>query len=58
MVNFLDQRYILRYNRLNLGIMTTWIGSPLIAVGKYTIPTYNEKVNFSIGTMLGQGLFN
>ncbi|RCL77002.1 MAG: hypothetical protein DBW72_00630 [Flavobacteriales bacterium] len=40
-------------DRLNLGIMTTWIGSPLIAVGKYTIPTDNEKVNFSIGTMLG-----
>ena len=40
-------------DRLNLGIMTTWIGSPLVAVGKYTIPTNNEKVNFSIGTMLG-----
>lgn len=40
-------------DRLNLGIMTTWIGSPLIAVGKYTIPTNNEKVNFSIGTMFG-----
>ena len=40
-------------DRLNVGIMTTWIGSPLIAVGKYTIPTNNEKVNFSIGTMLG-----
>ncbi|MGB1647360.1 MAG: hypothetical protein ACPG9I_08705, partial [Crocinitomicaceae bacterium] len=33
--------------------MTTWIGSPLIAVGKYTIPTNNKKVNFSIGTMFG-----
>ncbi len=40
-------------DRLNIGVMTTWIGSPLIAVGKYTIPTNNEKVNFSIGTMLG-----
>ena len=40
-------------DRLNIGVMTTWIGSPLVAVGKYTIPTSNEKVNFSIGTMLG-----
>ena len=40
-------------DRLNFGIMTTWIGSPLVAVGKYTVPTSNEKVNFSIGTMLG-----
>jgi hypothetical protein len=40
-------------DRLNIGVMTTWIGSPLVAVGKYTIPTSNENVNFSIGTMLG-----
>jgi hypothetical protein len=40
-------------DRLNIGIMTTWIGSPLVAVGKFTIPTNNEKVNFSIGTMIG-----
>ena len=40
-------------DRLNLGVMTTWIGSPLIAVGKYTIPTSNKKVNFSIASMLG-----
>lgn len=40
-------------DRLNVGVMTTWIGSPFVVVGKFTIPTYNEKVNFSIGTMLG-----
>jgi hypothetical protein len=40
-------------DRLNVGVMTTWLGSPLVAVGKFTIPTNNEKVNFSIGTMLG-----
>ena len=40
-------------DRLNLGIMSTWIGSPLVAVGKYTIPTSNKKVNFSIASMLG-----
>lgn len=40
-------------DRLNLGIMTTWIGSPLVAVGKYTIPTSNKKINFSIASMVG-----
>ncbi len=40
-------------DRLNIGVMTTWIGSPLVAVGKFTIPTSNKKVNFSIASMLG-----
>lgn len=40
-------------DRLNVGVMTTWIGSPLVAVGKYTIPTNNEKVNFSVASMVG-----
>lgn len=40
-------------DRLNVGVMTTWIGSPFVVVGKFTIPTYNEKVNFSIASMLG-----
>jgi hypothetical protein len=40
-------------DRLNLGVMSTWIGSPLVAVGKYTIPTSNKKVNFSVASMLG-----
>ena len=33
--------------------MTTWLASPFIFVGKYTIPTKNPKVNFSIASMLG-----
>ena len=33
--------------------MSTWFGSPLVAVGKYTIPTSNKKVNFSIASMFG-----
>tara|TARA_B110000305_G_scaffold86158_1_gene97018 strand:- start:47339 stop:48529 length:1191 start_codon:yes stop_codon:yes gene_type:complete len=40
-------------DQLNIGVMTTWIGSPLVAVGKYTIPTANEKLNFSIASMIG-----
>ncbi len=40
-------------NKLSIGAMTTWIGSPFVLVGKYSFPTSNPKVNFSIGTMLG-----
>lgn len=40
-------------DRFSLGIMTTWIASPFVAVGKYTIPTKNEKLNFGLGTMFG-----
>ncbi len=39
-------------NRLNLGIMTTWIASPLALAAKYSIPTKNPKINFSLGTIL------
>ena len=40
-------------DKLSFGAMTTWIGSPFVLVGKYSFPTSNPKVNFSIGTMLG-----
>ena len=40
-------------DHLNIGVMSTWFGSPLVAVGKYTIPTSNKKVNFSIASMFG-----
>ncbi len=40
-------------NRLNVGVMSTWIGSPIAVAAKYTIPTKNEKLNFSLGTILG-----
>jgi hypothetical protein len=39
-------------NRFSTGIMTTWIGSPLVLATKYSIPTKNEKINFSIGNLL------
>lgn len=40
-------------NNINLGVMTTWIGSPLAVVIKYSFKTEETKVNYSIGTMLG-----
>lgn len=40
-------------DHFNIGIMTTWIASPLALAMKYTIPTKNPKLNFSLGTLLG-----
>ena len=40
-------------NRLNVGIMTTWIASPMILVTKYSFIAKDSKVNFSFGTLLG-----
>jgi hypothetical protein len=46
-------------NHLNIGIMSTWLASPLVFAVKYTIPTVNEKINFSIGSLIGtSGYFN
>lgn len=39
--------------RFSLGVMSTWIGSPLALAAKYSIPTSNEKLNFSLGGILG-----
>lgn len=40
-------------NRLSIGVIATWIASPMILALKYTIPTQNEKLNFGFGTLLG-----
>lgn len=40
-------------NNFNIGIMSTWIASPLVLAMKYSIKTNDEEVNFSIGTLLG-----
>lgn len=37
----------------SIGIMATWIASPIVLALKYTIPTKNEKLNFGFGTLLG-----
>lgn len=39
-------------NRLNLGVMSTWLGSPIGFAAKYTFPTKDPKLNFSIGSIL------
>lgn len=40
-------------NKLSLGAMTTWIGSPFAFVGKYTFWSPKPKLNFAIGDMIG-----
>lgn len=39
-------------NNLSFGVIATWIASPIAAVAKYSIPTGNEKINFSLGTIM------
>lgn len=40
-------------DHLNIGVMSTWIASPMILALKYSFKTKNEKVNLSIGTLAG-----
>lgn len=40
-------------DNFNIGIMTTWIASPMVLAAKYSIKTKNENLNFSIGTLFG-----
>ncbi len=40
-------------NRLNMGVMATWMASPFVFSAKYTIPTSNPKLNFGLGTLAG-----
>lgn len=40
-------------NNFSLGFMSTWIGSPLMLAAKYSFKTKNEKVNYSVGTLMG-----
>lgn len=39
--------------RFSLGLMSTWIGSPIGLAAKYSIPTNNEKLNFGLGGIFG-----
>ncbi len=46
-------------DNFNVGIMTTWIGSPFAVAAKYSIETKNPKLNFSLGEIAGSmGYFN
>ncbi len=40
-------------NKFSLGIMTTWIGSPLALAAKYTLPSKFKKTNFALGCIIG-----
>ncbi len=40
-------------NNFSLGIMSTWIASPLVLAAKYSFRTKKEKLNFSVGTLFG-----
>jgi hypothetical protein len=40
-------------NHLNVGVMSTWIASPLVLALKYTFKTHNPHINFSAGTLMG-----
>jgi len=40
-------------NNFSLGVMSTWIASPLVIAMKYSIPTSDPKLNFSLGTLFG-----
>lgn len=42
-------------DNFNVGVMTTWIGSPLALATKYSFQTKNPKLNFSIGELAGSG---
>lgn len=40
-------------DNLNIGVMSTWIASPTALALKYSIPTDNKKIRFSLGTLMG-----
>ncbi len=40
-------------NNFNIGVMSTWIASPLVLALKYTFKTRDSKFNFSAGTLMG-----
>lgn len=42
-------------DNFNVGVMTTWIGSPFAVAAKYSFQTKNPKLNFSVGEIAGNG---
>lgn len=40
-------------DQFSLGVMSSWIVSPLVLAGKYTFKTNNEKINLSLGSLMG-----
>ena len=42
-------------DRLSVGVMSTWIASPIALAVKYSIPTDNKNINWGVGTIIGSG---
>ncbi len=40
-------------DNLNIGLMTTWIASPIVLAAKYSLKKEASNVNFSFGSLLG-----
>lgn len=40
-------------DNFNIGVMSSWIGSPLAVAAKYSFQTKNPKLNFSVGEIAG-----
>ena len=40
-------------NKFSLGVMSTWIGSPLALNAKYTLPSIRKNINYSLGIIAG-----
>lgn len=40
-------------DKLNVGVMSTWIASPIILAAKYSFSEDDSGVNFSVGSMFG-----
>ncbi|NBU35648.1 MAG: hypothetical protein EBS35_03620 [Bacteroidetes bacterium] len=41
----------------SVGVMSTWLAVPVIIALKYTLPTKNEKLHFSLGSLLGSSSY-
>lgn len=39
-------------NNFSIGVMASWIASPIALAMKLAIPTNNDKINFSLGTIM------
>lgn len=44
-------------DRLSLGVMTTWIGSPIAFNFKYSLASKSEKWHYSVGSIIGTSGF-
>lgn len=58
MFNLIGPEFHLAINdHLNVGVMTTWIASPIALVSKYSFTNDESKVKFSIGGIIGNSFY-